>query len=41
MEDFQITWAVKKGTPGYFGFMGDEMLPRYVGILINHHKDPY
>ena len=23
------------------GFVGDEKLPRYIGIIINHYKDPY
>ena len=27
--------------PGWLGFIGDEMLPSYIGIIINHYKDPY
>ena len=22
-------------------YIGDEMLPRYIGIMINHYKDTY
>ena len=28
-------------TPGWFGYIGDEILPMYIGIIINHNKDPY
>ena len=31
----------KKGPPGWLGYIGDEILPRYIGIIINHYKDPY
>ncbi len=27
--------------PGYLEFVGDEILPSYIGILIIHCKDPY
>ena len=27
--------------PGCLGHIGDEILPSYVGITINHCKDPY
>ena len=27
--------------PGCLGFIGDEKLPSYMGIIINHYKDPY
>ena len=33
-------WATKK-SPGWLGCIGDEKLPRYIGIIINHYKDPY
>lgn len=37
------SWAIKKRGPreclGYF--WGDDNLPRYIRIIINHHKDPY
>ena len=23
------------------GFGGDEILPRYIGIIMSHYKDPY
>ena len=26
---------------GWLGYIGDEILPSYVGIIINHCKDPY
>ena len=25
----------------WLGFLGDEILPSYVGIIANHYKDPY
>ena len=31
----------EKRAPGYLLYFGDEILPNYMGILINHHKDPY
>ena len=27
--------------PGCFGYLGDEILPSYVGIKINHYKESY
>ena len=27
--------------PGWLGYIGDDKLPNYMGILINHYKDPY
>ena len=27
--------------PGCLGYIGDEILPSYVGIIISHYKDPY
>ena len=27
--------------PGWLGYIGDEILPNYIGIIISHHKDPY
>ena len=32
-------WAMKKNLVVY-GYIGDDMLPRYIGIIINHYKDP-
>ena len=32
---------MKKGAPGCLGYIGDEKLPSYIGIIINHYKDPY
>ena len=26
---------------GWLGYIGDEILPDYIGIIINHYKDPY
>ena len=31
----QITWAMKKGPWLFRGFVGDEKLPSYVGIIIS------
>ncbi len=30
-----------KKTFAYLGCIGDDKLPSYVRILINHYKDPY
>ena len=27
--------------PGCLGYIGDEILPSYMGIIISHYKDPY
>ena len=27
--------------PGWLGYIGNEILPSYIGIIINHCKDPY
>ena len=27
--------------PGWLGYIGDGILPKYIGIIINHNKDPY
>ena len=31
----------KKRAPGWLGYVGDEILPSYIGMSINHYKDPY
>ena len=31
----------KSGYPGCLGCIGDDKLPNYIGIIINHYKDPY
>ncbi len=30
-----------KKTKGWLGYIGDEKLPSYIGIIINRYKDPY
>ena len=30
----------EKRAPGWLGYIGDEILPSYIGIIINHCKDP-
>ena len=30
----------KKNYSGCLGYIGDEILPSYVGVIINHYKDP-
>ncbi len=27
--------------PGWLGYIGDEILPSYIGIITNHYSDPY
>ena len=35
-------WKKGAGTPGCLGdLLGDEILPSYMGIILNHYKDPY
>ncbi len=31
----------EKRAPGWLGYIGDDILPSYIGIIINHYKDPY
>ena len=31
----------KNGPLVGLGYIGDEILPRYIGIIINHYQDPY
>ena len=31
----------EKRNPGCLGYIGDEILPSYVGIIINRYKDTY
>ena len=31
----------EKRAPGCLRYIGDEKLPSYVGIILNHEKDPY
>ena len=37
----RTNWAMNKGAPGWLGYIGDDILPMYIGIIINHYKDPY
>ena len=38
----KMIWAMKKGPlVGWVIYIGDEKLPNYMGIIINHYKDPY
>ena len=39
----QVSWAVIKESraPGWLFYIGDEILPSYMGIIIGHCKDPY
>ena len=31
----------EKRDPDWLGYIGDEILPSYIGITINHYKDPH
>ena len=31
----------EKRAPGWLGFVGDEILSSYIGIITNDYKDPY
>ena len=37
MESTDEQW---KKDPGWLGYIGDEIPPRYKGIIMNHYKDP-
>ena len=39
LDAFLNIWAMKK--TGCFEFIGDDILPSYIEIMINHCKDPY
>ena len=30
-----------ENNPGCLGYIGDEILPGYIGSIRNHYKDPY
>ncbi len=30
----------EKRAPGWLRYIGDEILPSYMGIIINHYKEP-
>ena len=34
-------WGMKKLNNGSLGYIGDEQLPIYIGIIISHYKNPY
>ena len=34
-------WTMTKKVPGCWGHEIYEILPSYLGIMINHYKDPY
>ena len=37
----QNTFLPRKNAGSWLGYKGDEILPSYIGIMINHYKDPY
>ena len=37
----EIRLSNEKRAPGCLVYIGDEQLPSYIGIVINHDKDPY
>ena len=43
-KKIQLRWAVNEwpvGAIGHLLYIGDEILPSYIGIIISHYKDPY
>ena len=40
-EERKIQMSNEKRAPACLGYIGDEILPSYMGIIINHYKDPY
>ena len=45
MDVIDISWQFihlshEKKT-GWLGYIGDEQLPSYIGIIKHHYKDPY
>ena len=39
--DLKKQLSHEKRAFGWLGYIGDEILPSYIGIIINHYKDPY
>ena len=37
-KEIQVSHEKK---PGWLGFIGDEILPSCIGIVISHYKNPY
>ena len=40
IEGLKLYMGNEKRAPGWLGYIGDEILPRYIGIILNHYKDP-
>ena len=40
-KSIHLQMSNEKRAPGCSGYIGHEKLPRYVGIILNHYKDPY
>ena len=44
-ESADVVWSLKQDEHrknlGCLGYIGDEILPSYIGIIISHYKDPY
>ena len=36
-----ILYMSHEKKPGWLGYIGGEILPSYIGIIIHHYKDPY
>ena len=36
-----VDTCCQEKNPGWLGYIGDDKLPSYIGIIINHYKDPY
>ena len=41
VKKFNFKLSSDHFTPVGWGYIGDEILPTCVGIIINHYKDPY
>ena len=40
MCPFQNNLSNEKRAPGCLGYIGNEILPSYIGLIISHYKDP-
>ena len=38
---FGVEQVSNEKNPGWLGYIGDDKLPSYIGIIINRYKDPY
>ena len=40
VEVSQVMQLSSDQNPGCLGYIGDDILPSYMGIIVSHYKDP-